>query len=394
MKTTTSEAGRISLNGASEEISFVDFSEVVSEVIEDFSAGLAETVSSGMFIGGKVLEGFESTYAAFHEKRFAIGVGNGLDALRLSLESWGIGPGDEVIVPAFSFFASWLAVVQTGATLVPVDVKPDDGTIDEDQIEQAVSERTRAIVAVHLYGNPCEMGKIKRIAQNAGLKLLEDTAQAHGLKIGNQLAGAIGDAGAFSFYPTKNLGALGDGGIILTDDPALAKELRSRRSYGYGNTKYDFETFGVNSRLDPIQAAYLNRQLPKLEARNFFRQSTVAAYREALRPELGKIIGPKDTKDSVWHVASVNTSRRKELKAHFNASGIQTDAHYPYWVGSLSILKEKIHWVAPPEKFAVSKAFSENVVSIPLGHWQTEKQIRAICAALRSFKPSGNDFGH
>lgn len=342
-----------------------------------------EVAKSGYFVGGPVVERFEADFAAYLGVKHVIGVGNGLDALRLTLQAWGIGEGDEVIVPGFTYFATWLAVYQTGATLVPVDVRIQDATIDPKGIEEAISPRTRAIVPVHLYGNTCDMSKIRDIATQRGLKVLEDAAQAHGALWRDKRVGSIGDAGAFSFYPTKNLGAMGDGGAVATDSDELAETVRSMRSYGTGKDKYHFELIGANSRLDPIQAAYLRRRLPHLDSDNIQRQKTAKSYRLAIGSRGPRVLGPKDETQSAWHVFSVIADHRTNLANYFQQLDVATDSHYPYCIAHIHVFGSKRKMSSA--KFWLnsnSMKLARGVVSIPLGRWVSRKDYRTILRAL------------
>lgn len=340
---------------------------------------LNETISSGFLIGGPQVEKFEKKFAEFTGARFAVGVGNGLDALRLSLQALDIGEGDEVIVPGFTFYATWLAVAQVGANLVPVDVKLEDATIDPAQLEAAITKKTKAIIVVHLYGNPADMTAIMPIAEARGLHVIEDAAQAHGAHIEGKKVGSFGTVGCFSFYPTKNLGAFGDGGAVTTSNVDVRSKIKSLRSYGTTVDKFTFEGLGTNSRLDPFQASYLSRRLNHLPRENVARAKTVKKYREALSGRWGRIVGPDDSEKSVWHLCVIFSERKEEIQSHLAKQGIPTDMHYPYWVGE----QENLAPFLGPNKSSVSncpnsKTLSENVISVPLGPWVKRADVLQI----------------
>jgi dTDP-3-amino-3,4,6-trideoxy-alpha-D-glucose transaminase len=344
---------------------------------------LKEVTRSGHFIGGPVLERFECEFAEFLGVQNVVAVGNGLDALRLTLEAWGIGEGDEVLVPAFTYFATWLAVSMTGATLVPVDVRLKDATLDPSLLRQAITPKTKAIIPVHLYGHTADMASIIDIAAGQEILVLEDAAQAHGAYSNGHRAGSMGHAGAFSFYPTKNLGGLGDGGAVATNSTELAEVLRSLRNYGTGTNKFDFRRLGVNSRLDSLQAAYLSQRLLRLETENELRRTVVSHYRRKLDSAWGTLIGPSSLTDSVWHVASVLSPRREEFVKKMSDLGVTTDIHYPYSICDFkSLLKMKTPCTDQECIFPIAKRLSEGVVSLPLGRWVSKRDVKLILRAL------------
>lgn len=346
---------------------------------------LNETISSGFLIGGPQVEKFEADFSEFTGTQFAVGVGNGLDALRLSLQALDIRQGDEVIVPGFTFYATWLAVAQVGATLVPVDVKLEDATIDPVQIKAAITKRTKAIIVVHLYGNPADMKKIMPIAKTMGLHVIEDAAQAHGALIDGKKVGSFGTIGCFSFYPTKNLGAFGDAGAVTTSSEQVCRKLKSLRSYGTTDNKFTFEGLGANSRLDPFQARYLSLRLKRLSKENAVRVKTVEKYRDALPKHSGKIVGPEDFTKSVWHLCVVLSQKKDEMQSHLTKHGIPTDVHYPYWIGKQKNLFSLISPAIDLERTCPrSKKLSENIISLPLGPWVTTREVEKISEALKS----------
>ncbi|MBL6615714.1 MAG: aminotransferase class V-fold PLP-dependent enzyme, partial [Reyranella sp.] len=244
-------------------IPFLDMKAVYAELKPELDAAFQRVMESGWFVLGKEVEAFEGEYAAFCGTRHCVGLGNGLEALELVLRAWDLGGGDEVIVPSNTYIATWLAVTAVGAKVVPVEPTPGGPNIDPERIAAAITSRTRAIMPVHLYGEPADMDAIMALAANHGLRVVEDVAQAQGAKVRGRRAGALGDAGAHSFFPTKNFGAFGDGGAVTTDDAKLAERLRVLRNYG-SRVKYVNLERGFNSRLDEMQAALLRVKLPRL----------------------------------------------------------------------------------------------------------------------------------
>jgi dTDP-3-amino-3,4,6-trideoxy-alpha-D-glucose transaminase len=241
-------------------IPFLDLKSVYAELKPELDAAYARVMESGWFVLGQEVEAFEAEYAAFCGTRHCVGLGNGLEALELVLRAWDLGAGDEVIVPSNTYVATWLAVTAVGATVVPVEPTPGGPNIDPDRIEAAITPRTRAIMPVHLYGEPADMEAIAALAARHGLKVIEDVAQAQGARVRGRRTGSLGDAGAHSFFPSKNIGAFGDGGAVTTDDPVLAERLRVLRNYG-SRVKYVNLERGYNSRLDELQAAFLRAKL-------------------------------------------------------------------------------------------------------------------------------------
>lgn len=356
---------------------------------------LNETISSGFLIGGPQVEEFETEFAEFTGTQFAVGVGNGLDALRLSLQALDIRQGDEVIVPGFTFYASWLAVAQVGATLVPVDVKLEDATIDPAQIEAAITKRTKAIIVVHLYGNPADMNKIMPIAEAAGLHVIEDAAQAHGAHIDGKKVGSFGTVGCFSFYPTKNLGAFGDAGAVTTSNEQVCRKIKSLRSYGTTVDKFTFEALGTNSRLDPFQARYLSLRLKRLSKETAVRVKIVEKYRHALPEHSGKIVGPEDVTKSVWHLCVVLSQKKDEMQSHLTKHGIPTDAHYPYWIGKQRNLFSLISPAIDLEKTCPrSRILAESVISLPVGPWVMAHEVGRVSKVLRAFDARKSPINH
>jgi dTDP-4-amino-4,6-dideoxygalactose transaminase len=310
-------------------IPFLELKTAYNELKDEFDAAYRRVLESGWYISGQEVEAFESEFAQFCGVEHCIGVGNGLDALHLILRAFDIGPGHEVIVPSNTFIATWLAVSYAGA--VPVPVEPDMKTynIDPARIENAITERTKAIVPVHLYGQPADIDPIKEIAEKYGLKVIEDAAQAHGARYRGRRAGSLGNAAGFSFYPGKNLGAFGDGGAVTTDDGALAEKIRALRNYG-SRAKYQHEMLGFNSRLDELQAAFLRVKLKKIDEWNGRRRKIAQQYADRLRDAPGIVLPyVPEWAEAVWHLFVVRVRDRENVQRLLGLKGIGSMIHYP-----------------------------------------------------------------
>jgi dTDP-3-amino-3,4,6-trideoxy-alpha-D-glucose transaminase len=367
-------------------VPFFDLGSFVSQYKRVILASFENVLDSGVFIGGREVEKFESAFAQSAGSSHCVAVGNGLDAIRILLEAHGIGPGDEVIVPGFTFYATWLAVLQTGATPVAVDVRIEDGTIDASKITHAISEKTKAILVVHLFGITVDMLTVNQIAKENDLLVFEDCAQAHA---GVTNAGPVGsscDGAAFSFYPTKNLGALGDAGAITTNDPVIAAKLRSSRSYGVGETKYEHISLGWNSRLDPLQASVLNVLLPGLQAVTDHRKQIARSYTEAL-PDGSTFLDQAMTGgDNVFHHFVLRVANRESARSQLGQLGISTDIHYPYTFKSLKPMVDCYSSLGLPlPELPNSSALAAEVLSLPMGPWMSEEQVAQVASGLTSF---------
>lgn len=310
-------------------VPFVDIKAAHEEIQVELDNAYRRVMQAGWFILGPELEAFEDEFAQYCGVKHCVGVGNGLDALHLTLRAMNIGPGDEVIVPAHTYIATWLAVSYAGATPIPVEVRKDTYNIDPSLIEAVITSRTKAIMVVHLYGQPADMDLIKAVASKHRLKVIEDAAQAHGARYKKSRVGGLGDAAGFSFYPTKNLGALGDGGAVTTNDSDLAAKIKLLRNYGSAK-KYENEAQGFNSRLDELQAAFLRVKLRVLDIWNAERRATANQYIFHLQ-EKDELILPTcpDWCEPVWHLFVVQSSRRSQLKAMLRMQGVETLIHYP-----------------------------------------------------------------
>jgi dTDP-4-amino-4,6-dideoxygalactose transaminase len=359
-------------------IPFVDLQELHRNLAPRLAAAYERVMQSGQFILGKELEAFEAEFAAYCGVRYCVGVGNGLDALVLALRAKGIGAGHEVIVPSNTFIATWLAVSYVGAR--PVPVEPDVGTfnIDPNRIEDAITSSTRALLPVHLYGQPADMTGIRAVAARHGLWVLEDAAQAHGAKFQGRRTGGLGDAAAFSFYPGKNLGALGDGGAVTTNDRDLADRVRLLRNYG-SSIKYRNEVRGVNSRLDELQAAFLREKLVLLDDWNARRASRVAQYLDELAGSVLQLPKVLEGSDPVWHLLVIRHADRDRLQRDLATAGIQTAIHYPIPPHLQDAYADMgLGRAALP----ISESMHDQVLSLPLSPHMSEAAVSQVCAAV------------
>lgn len=329
----------------------------------ELEAAFRRVLDSGWMILGPELEAFEAEFAAYCGASHAIGVGNGLDALTLTLRAAGIGPGSEVIVPSHTFAATWIAVELCGARPVPVEVDPQTYTLDPGAVEAAITPQTAAIVPVSLYGHPVDMDPLRALADRHGLFLLEDAAQSHGATYKGRRTGSLAHATAFSFYPTKNLGALGDGGAIVTSDAALAQRLRMLRNYG-SQKKYVHEVPGVNSRLDELQAAFLRVKLQTLDAANDERRRLADLYRQHLSaaPAIGLPTEAAWARH-VWHLFVVRVRDRDAVQARLKAQGVDTLIHYPI-ACHLQPAFDRLGYRRGD--FALAERLADEVLSLPL----------------------------
>jgi dTDP-4-amino-4,6-dideoxygalactose transaminase len=373
-------------------IPFLDIRAAYLELQEELDAACRRVLSSGRYILGPEVEAFESEFAAYCGVQQCVGVSSGLDALELILRGYGIGAGDEVIVPAHTFIASWLAVSRTGA--VPIPVEPDERTycIKADRIETALTARTRAVMPVHLYGQPAEMDSICELARRHGLKVIEDAAQAHGARYRGRRVGGLGDAAGFSFYPGKNMGAFGDGGAVVTDDADLAARLRRLRNYG-STVKYRHEVIGFNLRLDELQAAMLRVKLAHLDGWNRRRQQIAAYYRQALAG-LPDLVLPQVSADveAVWHLFVVRHPQRDLFQGHMAKNGIETLIHYPIPPHRSGAYEDR---GCGEGAFRVAELIAATVLSLPMGPHLTEEMQGQVIAAVERFitaPPGSNEY--
>lgn len=330
----------------------------------EFDAAYRRVMESGWYVLGQEVEAFETEFAAYCEAGKCIGVANGLDALHLIVRGYGIGAGDEVIVPANTYIATWLAVSHAGAR--PIPVEPDEVTfnINPSRIEAAITERTKAIMAVHLYGQPADMDPINALAKKYGLKVIEDCAQAHGARYKGRRVGTLGDAAGFSFYPGKNLGAFGDGGAVVSNDSDLAESIDLLRNYG-SRIKYHNEVVGFNSRLDELQAALIRVKLTKLDDWNQRRRQVASNYLHELFAQSGLIL-PRvpEWADPVWHLFVIRTAQRDIIQQSLTTAGIGTMIHYPIPPHLQSAYVELNYQNGD---FPLTERMAQEVLSLPIG---------------------------
>lgn len=355
-------------------IPFLDLKAPYIELKEELDVAYFRVMESGWYILGREVEAFEAEFAAFCESKHCIGVGNGLEALHLILRALDIGPGDEVIVPSNTYIATWLAVSYSGAT--PVPVEPDEKTynIDPNRIEAAITKRTKAILPVHLYGQPADIDSIDSLAKMFNLKVIEDAAQAHGAKYKGKRVGALGDAAGFSFYPGKNLGAFGDGGVVVTNDDALAERVKVLRNYG-SKKKYYNEVKGFNSRLDELQAAVLRVKLRVLDEWNERRRILAQHYLEELSAVPGLVMQMiPEWAEPVWHLFVVRYAQREDLQKILNEAGIGTLIHYPI----PPHLSEAYAGEFDGSNYPLAERLATTVLSLPMGPHITVENARRI----------------
>ena len=362
-------------------VPFLDVGASYRELKAEIDEAYHRVMGGGRYVLGDELEAFEADFAASCASRECVGVASGLDALFLILAGYGIGPGDEVIVPSHTFIATWLAVSRTGAS--PVPVEPDQRTcnLDPGRIAASITERTRAVVAVHLYGQPAAMEQIAEIASRHGLRLIEDAAQAHGARWNNKPAGSLADAAAFSFYPSKNLGAYGDGGAVVTDNPELAARVRALRNYG-GERKYQHDVQGINSRLDALQAAFLRVRLAHLEEWNERRRAVARAYLEGLAGSSNVILPQTRPEAShAWHLFVIRHPQRARLRLALDRRGIEAAIHYPV-PPHLSGAYAAAGWQRGD--FPLAEELSDSVLSLPIGPHVPRVDVQRVIDAVRS----------
>lgn len=354
-------------------IKFLDLKAINEQHRLEMEAAIKRVLDSGWYLLGKEIESFEKEFSEYCGVKHAVGCANGLDALKLIIQAYGFGPGDEIVAPANTYIASLISISANGAT--PVLVEPDINTylIDPEKIEDAITSRTKAIMVVHLYGRAMDMTRILEIAKRYNLKVIEDSAQAHGAMFDGKRVGNLGDASGFSFYPGKNLGCLGDGGAVTTNDDELAEKIRALRNYG-SDVKYHFPYRGTNSRLDEIQAALLRVKLPHLDNDNAIRRRIAERYcSEIKNPNVILPHLPDDAMQNVWHVFPVRVQNRAGFQQYLSDNGIQTVIHYPIpphrqpayveWHGLTLPITEKIH---------------EEIISLPISPVMAEEEVSKV----------------
>ena len=345
---------------------------------EEFKKSFDETLNSGWFILGKNVEKFEKEFSSYHKSKYCFGAASGLDALLLSLKAFDFEKGSEVIVPSNTYIATILSILHAG--LKPVLVEPDITTynIDPKKIEESITPKTKAIMIVHLYGKSCEMDKIMVICEKYKLRLIEDCAQSHGAKFKGQLTGTFGEFGAFSFYPTKNLGALGDAGAVITNDEFLAIKIKRLRNYG-SDVKYYNEVVGYNSRLDEVQAGFLSIKLRKLDEINTHKRKLAQIYLDNLKNDFIKPVVDKNYFD-VYHIFNVRHKKRDELKQNLLKKEIKTDIHYPVAPHKQNAMKNIIEGSYP-----ISEEIHNTTLSLPCSFGHTEEDVYKVVEVMNKF---------
>lgn len=377
-------------------IPFLELKPSYLELKEGFDAAYHRVMDSGWYLLGKELETFETEFAAYCEAKHCVAVGNGLDALHLILRGYDIGAGDEVIAPSHTFIATWLAVSYAGATPVPVEPDPRTYNLDPDRIAEAITPRTKAIMPVHLYGQPADMDAINEIARRHGLKVIEDAAQAHGARYRGRRCGSLGDAAGFSFYPGKNLGAFTDAGAVTTNDADLAQKIRKLRNYG-SVAKYQHELKGFNSRLDELQAAFLRVKLRHLDDWNARRKKIADYYLSQLSAfsvstfERSSVLGPPPSglilpfvpvwAQPVWHLFVIRHPQRDALQKKLTEAGVGTLIHYPLPPHLSGAYCNPQSAIRNPQ-LPVAEALASQVLSLPMGPHLNEVQAQAVVEAM------------
>lgn len=363
-------------------VPFVTFKPLEKELDKDLRDAFERVYNRSWYIEGVEDEAFEKAFAEYCDSKYCVGVGNGLDSLFLALKAMGIKEGDEVIVPSNTYIATALAVTYTGAT--PIFVEPDIRTfnIDPTKIEAAITDKTKAIMPVHLYGQACDMDPIMEVAKKYNLYVVEDCAQAHGAKYKGKVIGSFGDAAGFSFYPGKNLGALGDAGATVTENEELAKKVRALGNYG-SDYKYHHIYQGNNSRLDELQAAFLAAKLPHLNKVNVERRKIAQKYLDGIKnPEIILPFVPEYA-EPVWHIFGVRCDRRDELEKFLNDAGISTNKHYPipmHLQGCYADLGFK------KGDYPIAEKISKTELSIPMYYGMTDEEVQYVIDRMNEFK--------
>jgi dTDP-4-amino-4,6-dideoxygalactose transaminase len=367
-------------------VPILDLKPAYEELRTELDAAYHRVMESGWLLLGKELEAFEAEYAASIGVKHCLGVANGLEAMQLVLMALGVGPGDEVIVPSHGYIATWLAVTHVGARPVPCEPDPRTYNLDPARLAAVITKKTKAILPIHLYGQTADMNAINAVAAKHGLFVLEDAAQSHGALCNGRAAGALGGAAGVSFYPSKNLGAMADGGAVTTNDDALADKVRHLRNYG-SKVRYQNEYLGMNSRLSELQAAFLRVKLPRLAEWNQRRVKLAARYQEQLRG-VGDVTLPHvpSWAAPVWHLFVIRTAPRDALQKHLATEGVGTQIHYPV-PPHLSKAYHGAGWKRGD--FPLAEKFADEVLSLPIGPQTSVEAVDYVCGSVRRFFRNG-----
>lgn len=362
-------------------IELVNLKREYAQYGREINEAIERVLKSGVYILGEEVASFEKEFAAFCEAKHCVALASGTDALLLSLKALGIKPGDEVITVAHTFVSTALTISQLGAKPVFADIDPATYTIDPKDVERKITKKTKAIIPVHLYGHPASMEALRALAQTHGLKIVEDACQAHGARYRGKRVGTLGDIAAFSFYPSKNLGGYGDGGAVVTDNGELAKKVRQYRTYG-GIERDRYETDGINSRLDEVQAAVLRTKLARLERGNEKRRANAEQYRSHLDGIPITLPTVADGAESVYHQFVIRAKSRDELREYLRGKGIQTGVHYPTPVHLQPVYASKGHAAG---ELPVTEEIVKEIVSLPMCPFITEEELTAVADSTREF---------
>ncbi|WP_086270370.1 DegT/DnrJ/EryC1/StrS family aminotransferase [Campylobacter devanensis] len=361
-------------------IKFLDLHKINQRFKSEIDLAIREVLESGWYLLGEQNKKFESNFAAYCGARYCVGCANGLDALRLIIKAYGFGKGDEIIAPANTYIASILAITDNGCSPVLVEPDLDTYNINPDLIEAKITDKTKAILVVHLYGQAVKMDKIWALAKKYNLKIIEDSAQAHGAYYNDKRVGSLGDASGFSFYPGKNLGALGDGGAVTTNDEELAQKIRALANYG-SHKKYENIYQGLNSRLDEIQAAVLDVKLKYLDNDNAKRKEIAQYYLQNIKNPLISLPQTYSENSHVWHLFVVRVKNRARFQNYLNDNGIQTIIHYPIPPHKQECYKELNHL-----SFKITEQIHSEIISIPISPVMSDSQIQKVVEVVNEFK--------
>ncbi len=361
-------------------VPFLDVAATYQTLKAEIDAAVQRVLQRGWYIGGDEVQLFEAEFAAFVDAKGCVGVGNGLDAITISLKALGIGTGDEVIVPSNTFIATWLAVSSVGAIPIPVEPNKNTFNLDATQLQSALTAKTKAVIAVHLYGQPADLEPIQKFCQDNQLKLIEDAAQAHGARYRGKRIGSHGDVVTWSFYPGKNLGAFGDGGAITSNNSSLLEQIRILSNYG-SPTKYVHQVQGFNSRLDTLQACVLRVKLRYLETWNSRRKEIAKMYIQSLNTVQLPFV--PNWADPVWHLFVIRHPNRQALMSHLQAEGVQTVIHYPT-PPHLQLAYSSLGY--SKGDFPIAEKIHQEVLSLPIGPHLSEAQVHYVVAKVQDFQ--------